>query len=197
MSDQNLDQLIKSLKTEAIDAAEKEAAKILHEATLKAQASLDKAKKKKSQIIADAETEAEAIVRKGEAAIQQAGRDLTLSLQDDLLQLFRSALEIEITKEFTPELVKSVIISMIENVGSGVEIKLPIETIRELGDFISSQIKSTGDNILFGQDDSLVSGMKIKETGEGWYYHITPETIAEALQPCLTDYWISILKEKK
>ena len=61
MSEKSLDQLIASLKTEAIEAAETEAEKILADAKQQAEQMLQAAADQKATLLANAEAEAAAI----------------------------------------------------------------------------------------------------------------------------------------
>lgn len=193
MSDKNLEQLIASLKSEAIDKAEQEAEKIISDAKLKAQGILKDAQKGKETAVKDAEKEAEDILHKGKIALQQASRDLVLSLQNDLLDLFKALLEKEIKSEFKAETIKSIITSVVDSMGKGININLPAETYKQLSDFIHLKVKD-GDEISFSEDKSLISGLKIAKSKEGWSYNINAETISEALLPFLNTNWIEILK---
>ncbi|MFC2114322.1 hypothetical protein ACFLRI_03135 [Bacteroidota bacterium] len=190
MSDKNLEQLIDSIKTEAIDKAEKEAEKILSDAKLKAQGILKDAQQKKESELKDAGKEASEIIDKGKIALQQASRDLVLSLQNELLGLFKAALEKEIKAELKPDTIKSIILSVVDNMGKGGQINLPADNLKQLSDFIQTKAK----DMSFSEDDTVSAGLKVVKTSEGWSYNINPETIAEALLPYLNTNWVEILK---
>lgn len=194
MSDNNLDQLIASLKTEGIEAAEKAAKKIIDAAEMKAKEIQRDAEKQREQIITGAQQEAEAIVAKGKIVLQQAARDLTLSVQHNLMQVFQSTLEKEVRKGFSPDLIQSVINSVTANIGNDVEINLPKETLMELTDYIHDKVQKNGDEITFNADESLGDTIRISKSQEGWSYHLSPETIATALHPFLTRNWLELLK---
>ncbi len=197
MSENSLDKLIASLKSEAIEAAENESTKILEDARMEAQKILKEAEEHKQRILTDAENEAEATIQKGENALQQAARDLNIVVRNDLLTLFGSVLEREVRQEFTPGLIKSAVVQVIENIGSGVELKLSEAFEQELADYIHERLQSTDDLVAITKEDSVLNGLTITKTAEGWSYQISSEEIAALLQPHLTERWVHILKNEE
>lgn len=196
MSEKTLDQLILSLKTEGIDAAEKEAKRILDAANVSADKILKDAEEKRDQIITEAEKEARTILSKGESALRQAGRDYSISVRNDMLKIFRAVLAEETRTEFTPDLIKSAIIKTIDNIGSDVELKFSKYFLTEMGDFIHDRVKSSGNLLTIIEDNDLLNGFSITKIDQGWTYTITPEEVAEALGNHLTNNWIQILKNE-
>ena len=196
MSDKTLDQLIATLKTEAIETAEKESEKILEKANQQAQQIVKAAEEKSSTIISDAEREAKAIVNKGESALRQAGRDYSISVRNELLKVLQAVLEEETQKEFKPDLVKNAIMQVIGNIDSGVELKLSKEFTAELSDYIHAQLRSSEKIVSIFEDNTLLNGFSIAKKNQGWSYTITPEDVAESLKNHLTSNWINILKNE-
>ena len=197
MSHKTLDQLISSLKSEAIDTAERESNEILEKARSQAQKILKGAEEKRQRILTDAENEAQALGRKGESALRQAGRDLTIAVHNNLLGLFRTVLEREIHSAFTPDLVKSAVIKVVENIGGEVELKLPGAFEQELADYIHQRLQNSEDLVSITRDDGILAGFSIAKTNEGWSYRISPEEIAERLQPYLIGKWVEVLKNNE
>ena len=133
MPEKNLENLIAVLKTEAIEAAEKEAAEILTTARAKARKIVEEADIKSDELLQNAEKEAQAILHKGESALQQAARDVSVSVRHDLLAMFKAVLEKEVADSFTPDVVEKVVLGMVENTGSGFSLRLSEELETQLG----------------------------------------------------------------
>ncbi|MFQ3579475.1 MAG: hypothetical protein SNJ71_04975, partial [Bacteroidales bacterium] len=93
MNDNNLNQLIAQIKSEAIDAAEIEAKNIVEKAKQEANAIIDQANKQKNEIIAAAQKEATQIVENGKAVLKQASRDMVLSVQNQILDICKKVFE--------------------------------------------------------------------------------------------------------
>ncbi len=194
MSETTLDQLIASLKSEAIDAAEQEAGKILAEARREARQLVQEAEKKRAAILSEAEREAQDIRSKGEDALRQAGRDYVISVRNELLGLFQAALEAETRRAFTPDLMKTAILRVIDQVGEEVQLKLPGELSEELAGYIQSRLSSSAPHVAIVEDNSVLSGFAIARTSEGWSYTISPEAVAEALNRRLARHWMDMLQ---
>ena len=195
MSDKSLNQLIASIKSEGIEAAEKQAAEILAKAKKEAETIVETAEEKGSQIIAKAKEEASAISEKGEAAFRQAGRDYSIAVRNDILKLYEAALENEIKKELTPDLVRTAILDIVKNVGSDATVKLSPEFSKELAQYIHQQLN--GDDFAkIVEDQKLLNGFSISHDAEGWAYSISPEEVTSALKSYLNSHWIEILNKK-
>jgi V/A-type H+-transporting ATPase subunit E len=197
MSDKTLDQLITSLKTEAIDAAEKECEEILNKAKLEAQQIIKAAENKRDDLLADAQQEAQAIIDKGEASLRQAGRDYSISVRNELIEMFDAVLKAEVNKEFSPELLKSTIIKVIENIGGDVDVRLSSENSKELAEYIHARLQSTDQIASIVEDNTVLKGFSISHKTEGWSYDITPEEVAESLRAHLNTNWLNILKKEE
>ena len=195
MSENILYHLIKSLKTEAIEVAEKEAEKILTKAKEQAQQIVQAAEEKRDILLAEAEQEAQSIRSKGEAALQQAGRDYSISVRNELLHTFQSILEAETRKEFTPDLLKTAIVKVIEDIGGDVELKLSPEFSEELADYIHDRLKSSEKLVSIAKDNTILNGFSIAKKDLGWSYTVSPEEVAEALNKHLNKRWVNILKK--
>jgi V/A-type H+-transporting ATPase subunit E len=198
MSDHSLDTFIAKVKSEAIDKAEKEAARILQDAKDKAQLLLDNANAEKDEILAHAKTEAKAIQHKGTIALQQAARDLHIAIKNDLLKLFESVLETKIKKSFTKdkEFYTSIIDKVLDSMGSSVQISLPEDLQDKLVAAIRKKVTKSDKTVHIIQDKKLLSGLSITKTDEGWSYDITAEDIAALLSQHLSQKWIDTLKEE-
>ncbi len=196
MSEKTLDKLITSLKTEAIDAAEKEAKKIVDAAKAQAQKIISNAEVQKKQLLDNAEKEAEETLNKGVGALKQAARDINVTVQNDLLKLLKTVLQDEINKAFTPDLIKSAVIKVIENVNSSVELKLPEDFEKELAEYVQKHLQTSGNLVTITKDDSMLKGFSVTKTDQGWSYHITPQEVAEILNGQLSNRWINVLKSK-
>lgn len=196
MSDKNLGQLIATLKSEAIEAAEKEAEKILTDAKAQAEKIVSGAETKRKEMLAEAKQEAADIKSKGEAALRQAGRDYSIAVRNELLQIFQSVLEAETRKEFIPDLMKNAIIKVIENIGGEVELKLSPAFSKELADYIHDRLKSSEKTVSIVEDNSVLNGFSISHKNQGWSYDISPEEVAGALQNHLNPNWLNILNQR-
>ncbi len=195
MTDKSLDQLIASIKTEAIEQAEKESAIIMEQAKARAQEILTTAEAQKNSLLTDAEKEALAIIEDGKSTLKIAARDLSISVRNELLELFRNTFETKVRESFSSDLISSVITRVIENVGSEVELRLPDKFMKDLTEHIHQHVAADS-SISIIQDNGLLDGLSIAKKDQGWSYDISPEQVIEALLPQLNAKWIQILTDQ-
>ena len=196
MSDNTLDELIAKVKSEAIDSAEKDAQRIIEEAKQKAKQVLKNAEAEKEQMLVDAKTEADAMLNKGKLALQQAARDVDIAVKNDLLKVFKTVLESEVSASFTPDIYASVINKVIDTVGKNIAIALPAELEEQLIDAIRKKVTGSDDGVKISKDEQLFSGLSVTKTDEGWSYDITAEEVSELISQNLNRKWVDILNEK-
>ncbi|SIP98478.1 V/A-type H+-transporting ATPase subunit E [Alkalispirochaeta americana] len=109
-----LQDIIAKIHDEGVKGAEERAHSIIEHAEKQAQAHLKKAKAEAAQIIKDAEQETARMQSAGEAALQQAGRDLLLSVQKELTALFEKVAKDTVAEALSPEAVATMIASLVE-----------------------------------------------------------------------------------
>ncbi|MEM8848027.1 MAG: hypothetical protein AAGD17_13080 [Bacteroidota bacterium] len=194
MSEKSLDELIATLKSEAIEAADKEANQILENARNQAQGIIEETEAKKIELLKEAQKEAQATLNKGDAALKQAARDLKVSVQNDLLKLLKVMLQHEVESNFTPELMESAVLKVIENVGSGTTLQLTKSMETKLAENIRKRLQSNNNIKEITKDSNLLNGFVVTKTDEGWSYEITPEEITELLNKHLGPRWVAMFK---
>lgn len=197
MSEQSLDKLISTLKSEAIEAAEKKEKEIIDRAKAKAEKIVREAESNKEQLLSEAEKEAEDIIKKGESALVQAARDVVLRVQNDLRKLFASVLEKDIQAAFDPDLVKKAVLQVLENLDEEIAIRIPPQLESELTDYIQKQVQASGNLATIAADDSLIRGFSVKKTKQGWSYQVTPEEVSTILSDHLSRKWASIIQNEQ
>jgi V/A-type H+-transporting ATPase subunit E len=194
MSEIALDQLIAKLKKEAVEAAEKEQAEILAAARRQAEQIVTAAEEKSERLISEAEEQAQDILSKGKAALQQAGRDLSLSVRNDLLQMLAAVLKTEVEMEFTPDLIKRSVEKMIDQIGSEVEVRLPADHYEAVASYLQKQLQSSEQYITMVKQEEALKGFSLAHGKEGWAYAVTPEEVADAMYRYLSPHWVNVFK---
>ena len=196
MSEKSLDNLIAKLKSEAVEKADEKAKGILEVAKADSQKIIEEAERERTELLQNAKSEAENMQKKGKIALQQAARDLSVSVRNDLLKLLKSVLEREVKQRFTPDFMEKAILKVLENVGDGAGIELP-ETIKdELIDKIQQDLITTDNLTSFTKDKNIINGFKISKKDEGWSYEITPEEVTEMLFAYLSPKWVQLIKKE-
>ena len=195
MSDKTLDKLISTLKTEAIEAAEKEAAAIRTEAKKYAKELLAETRAKCDHMIEEAKVQAAQTLEKGNGALRQAARDVSVTLQQELLELMGRVLEQEVSQQLSASVVETAVLKALENVGSGVELKLSDDLIAELGDKLQQTLQGSETFITNYGRAGVLKNVTISKKAEGWSYHISPETVSELLKAQLGKSWRDLIEK--
>lgn len=193
MSDVSLDKLIESIKEDAIASATKESDRILADAKEKAGAIINEARSEKQRILDEAETEANGLISKGESTLRQAARDMQTVMRNDILKLLGRALDAKLAVSFNADVLKRAIEQILSQVGQDVEMKISPDLETELAAYIRNELKVDAGQVVTTRDPSLLNGVKLIKTQEGWSYDITAEEVGQLLKSHLTDQWISIL----
>jgi vacuolar-type H+-ATPase subunit E/Vma4 len=197
MSEKTLDKLIATLKSEAIDAADTEAKKIVDKAQAEADKLISDAQSQKERILSEAKNEAEQRLEKGTAALQQAARDLKVSVRNDLLEMLKEVLTREVEAAIDPELLEKAILKVAENTGTELELHLPENMDAELLGKIQKSLQESEYISQWIQDGQLLKGFSLSKTDQGWRYDITPEELSELLFEQLSQSWVNILSENQ
>ncbi|MCW5518254.1 hypothetical protein J1N09_00285 [Aureitalea sp. L0-47] len=196
MSEKTLDRLIATLKSEAIEAADNKTREILENARVQSQKIIEEAEAKRDEMLQSAELEAEATREKGKAALQQAARDLSISVRNDLLKLLKSVLEREVKDGVTSETIVNAILKIVENVGGEATVELPENMQKELADKIQQRLSTSENLVSIITEKNLIEGFKISNKDRGWSYEITPEEVTELLFANLSPKWIELIKNE-
>ncbi len=198
-----LQNLIEKIKTDGVDEAKKQADTIVTEAQSQAQTIISDAKKQASQIIEDAKSEAARTEEAGTKALEQAGRNLILSLKKEISDLLDLVLKNEVKATLSGKPMLDILNKIAENwneekSGSGLEIILSKEdcdtltsgAIADLQKKITSGVKLT-------PSDSVEAGFRIGQKDGNVFYDFTEEGIAEIMGQYLNPKLSAILNNQK
>ena len=196
MGKQTLDTLIDKIKSEAIEAAEHKAKEILDQASMEAQNITAEAEAKREALLFEADKEAQATLAKGEISLKQAARDLIISVRNDLLKLLKNLLEQEVQDNFTPDLMEKAILIIMENMGSGNELRLSEDMESELADKVCRRLQQSNTSNSISMDSALPKGFSVTKSEEGWSYHISSKELTDLLNEHLSPKWVEILEKE-
>lgn len=105
-------ELIEKIKNEGVAQAETEAKEILSKAEKQAHALIKEAEEKAAQTLARAQAEAEKTLTTSREAIKQSARDLLLTLEKKILQLFQSVVKETSETALSEGLVEKILVEM-------------------------------------------------------------------------------------
>ena len=196
MSIKSLNSLIETLKAEGIEAAEQQASQIVQEAQQKAREIVHNAQQKRQEVQNEAEKEAKRIIENGQAVLQQAARDLSIKLKNEMLQMLNRVLQQEVQEAFSPQLLQKVILRVIENTGNNIELELPDDYRQNLAAYIQQRLQSNDLPVFANGQDNDLRHFNIRHKDEGWSYDISPEAVSELLKDYLTEPWSNMIQSE-
>lgn len=110
-----LQELIEQIKKDGVEAAETEAEAIIRAANEKAEKIIADAQAQADKILLDAKKENEKMVKSGEDAIRQAGRNLLISFRESVTRELNAILNKNINAVYSSKALAEIVINVVES----------------------------------------------------------------------------------
>lgn len=185
---EELQHLIDRIQKEAVQAAEDKAGQILSQAKEKAAAMVKDAEAKAKASLAKADKDAEAFTERSTKALEQAARDLLISVGQGVENILRDIVDESVDKALTLDVLKQMLVKMAEAYASRqgdesrIELLISQQDQKELIQFFADQYKA---KMLHGVevhvDSSVFKGFKVSFVDSHVYHDFSKEAIAESL----------------
>lgn len=190
--------LIEKIKKEGIEEAEKKSQAIILQAEKKAHDIIAKAEAGAKRIKEEAQGDADRLKKQAEESVRQSVRDSVLLLKQRVVDLFDSLLKGRAAGEMSKDILKGVIVKLIENFKkdgmSNIEIILNAGEKEALEkDVLGSLTAEMKKGVIFKVSPSVEKGFRIGEKDKNYYYDFTDEAVSEALRAYLNPRLIKIL----
>jgi V/A-type H+-transporting ATPase subunit E len=189
MAEEMLQGLLDKINEEGIKKADAEKEKIISDAKAEAEKIISQAKSEADSIKKKAEEDATNSESRAKAAIQQAARDIILSLKEDLLSRLNKVVKNSIGDAMTPEVMGQTLLEMAKSYREqnpdsepGIEVlitKNDLEKIEKLfkGSLVND-LKESPD-ISIGHD--FGSGLKIGFKGSDVFFDFSDDAISDLI----------------
>lgn len=196
-----LQELIDQVKRDGVEAAETEAASILAAARAQAEKIIAEAEFQAEQILANAEIENARVVKSGEDAIRQAGRNMLISFRESVARELRSVLNENVAAVYSSaemaRLIMDVIVCWSDKPDTeSVAVLLNSADLKSLEEALRAGVK---ERLLKGvtlkANDNFTGGFRISVNNGNAYYDYSAEAVAEILSNYLSPKVIALLKE--
>ncbi len=196
-----LKELIDQIKKDGVEAAENEAAAILNDARAQAERIIADANAQSDKILANAKLENERMVRSGEDAIRQAGRNLLISFRESVAKELNVILNENVSAVYSSEAFVKVIADVIEawaqrSDAEDITVILNTNDLRALEDTLLAAVK---DKMLGGvtlkPNDNFDGGFRIAASNGSAYYDYSTDSVVDMLSNYLSPKLIELLKE--
>ncbi|ODS31989.1 MAG: V-type proton ATPase subunit E [Candidatus Scalindua rubra] len=200
----NLDDLIQKIKSEGIEEAERKSEEIIKETELTASKILNKARQDARAITEEAEEEIRKKESASKMALEQAARDIILSVRTSLTEIFDSLIKKEYKKVLSGKTLETVLVKIIEGwqknkMGdSNLELLLSESDRNSLFEgFLSKLNEEIKTGIELKVHPNIEGGFRIGIKGSHAYYDFTDEGIADALAEYLNPRFYDFIDSLK
>ena len=195
--DVRLEDLIAKIKQEGVDAAQKQADDIVVRAKRQAQELIEEANKEARQIAQKAKNEAARFEQTAQNAVQQAARDTTLTVKEEIKKIFERILKQKVDEKLSLDTLKDIIVSFAQNIAKGkaIDVLVSPDNQKQLNNMITKEIKGElKKGITIKPDPRIKKGIRVGIEGDEAYYDITDEGISEFLKQFLSPQLSKLIK---
>lgn len=186
--EQQIQDLVASIKKEGIEEAKKQSAEILASAKAEAEEIIKKAKAEGDKIIQDAKNSAKLEAESAKAQIVQAGRDVTLSLKQSVEALFNKILVEDCKKAMDASLLAQLITQAVNADLNGVTAEIPEGLKDDVVKALSSEVaKLVKQKDFLKESKGVLSGIKLSSKDGSGYIDMSASECALLVKPYLSE----------
>ena len=196
-----LQELIDQIKKDGVDAAETEAQSILDSAKAEAEKIIADAQAEAEKLMLNAKKENERVVKSGEDAIRQAGRNLLISFRESVARELKAIVGESVTAVYAPGSLETLVAAAVENwsVKSDVEdltVILNEDDRKRLEEAALAELKNRmNKGITLKANDNFDGGFRIAVNNGSAYYDYSAEAVVDMLSAYLSQKVTALLKE--
>lgn len=196
-----LQELIEQIRNEGVAAAENKAADIISQAEAKAAAIISEAKAQAAKMLADAATENEKIVKSGEDALRQAGRNLLISFRESVARELNALVGKNVNAVYSSDAMADLIVRAVAGWAGKPEaddlaVILNSEDLSKLENTLLASLKEKlGEGVTLKVNDRFDGGFRIAVNNGTVYYDYSAEAVADMLSAYLSPRVAQLLKE--
>lgn len=198
---ERLKELLEKINQEGIQRSEENKLAIESKAQSDAKKIIEDAKKEAQKIIENTKAQAKKTKESSEAAIKQAGRDLMLSLKDEIRKILNKIIAAETKKAMSSDEIADILGDLIEKYiekdgkSSDIKILLKKDDLEKLNTtFISKLKESLKSGIEFKPSANINAGFSISFDKGKSFFDFTDEGLQEALGVYLNPELSKLLK---
>lgn len=188
--EQQIQDLVASIKRDGLESAKKESEKILSDAKAQAQKIVSDAQKKADKMIQDAQNECTLRDQSAKASLEQASRDVTLSLKANIEKQFGRILADSTGKVMHANALSSLITTVVKNSmldASSTTVEVSTEDVKTVTeDLRVSLAKELAAGLEIKAVPSLHAGFHLAEKNGAWYVDLSAEESAKLLSPFIS-----------
>ena len=197
---EELQHLIDRIRKEGVESGEKAADSLVADAKKKAAEIVAAAQKQAQEMVEKARKESESFVVRGRETLQQAARDLLISIGGSVGQVVGGIVGEKLDKALTPEIIGQMLVKLADSYGKGVQGGI----VAMLGEADAAAVKAY---LAKEYQDKLASGIQIESSkgvfkgfrvgvkGGQVFHDFSADAIAESLSSFLRPELAEIVKK--
>ena len=190
--EQQIQDLIASIKKDGIESATNESKKILEEARKEAERIVNEARKERDKIIADGKKTIEIERESSISSVKQAARDVSLTLRKNLEDKFKKILGQKVSSSLDEKVIAEAIVAVVKGECNGCDVEVSKEMVDKVNAVLTSQFaKELENGVTLRASSSVSGGFKVYSKDGSAYIDLSDEEITKLLYPYLS----SSLKE--
>ena len=184
--DVQLKEIIDKIKHDGVKSAQEEAARIIAEAREEASTVIRKAEEDAERIRGSAETKVERMESSSKNALRQAGRDLIITVKEEIKSVFNRLLEREVHDALSIELLTNMIVAAVRNISKQerdeIDVLIPAEKFDEIEPVLMARLSAEiASGIEIRPFKGLDAGFRIAIKDGSAFYDFSDKEIAAML----------------
>lgn len=188
--EQQIQDLVASIKKDGIEQAKKESEIIINQAKASAEQIVLDAKKQAQKLVSDAENEVALRDQSAKATLKQAARDVSLSLKKEIESQLSRILQVESENGLTGANLVNLIAEVVKSSGvdaSKSNIEVNPKEVENVSKGLVSQLKKEMENGLEVKAvKSIDYGFRVSQKDGSGYFDLSSEEIARLLTPFIS-----------
>lgn len=196
-----LQELIDQIKKDGVETAEAQAESILNSAKAEAQKIIAEAQAQADKILLDAKNENDRMVKSGEDAIRQAGRNLLISFRESVSREINAIVGENVADVYSSDAFSKLVVNAVENWAGKTDAEelsviLNSKDLEALEKTLLAELNAKMlKGITLKASDNFDGGFRIAEKDGRAYYDYSAEAVVDMLSNYLSPRVTAILKE--
>lgn len=183
---EDLQSLMDRIQKDACGKAEAEAAAIIAKAKEKAAEIVKNAEAEAKAKLEKADKDAEAFTERSERTLEQAARDLLLTVGKNLEKMILDVLSLQVEKSLSEETIKEMLLALAKGYNSDVAVAFSEADAKKLSSFVVGEFaKQVSSGVTVESETGIKFGFRVKLEGGKISHEFTKEAMAEALSAIL------------
>jgi V/A-type H+-transporting ATPase subunit E len=178
---EELKHLIEQIQKEGVEKAQEQADTIISQAKEKAAKIVSRAEEKAYDSLLKAKNESEAFAERSAKTLEQAARDLLITVGQGCEKVVTEVLGKEVDRALSPDLLKQMIAGLVEKDAVDFSITVSEKDKEALTAYCAELARESGREIELVSDAEVLSGFRVGFKDKSVYLDYTGEAIAGAL----------------